>query len=51
MIGLGLVLLILGFVFGAYVLWAIGIALLVIGAVFWLLGRIDRPVLGRRRWY
>ena len=51
MIGLGLVLLILGLVFGVYVLWAIGIALLVIGAVLWLLGTIGRPVLGRRNWY
>lgn len=51
MIGLGLVLLILGLVFGIYVLWAIGIALLVIGAVFWLLGTVGRPVAGRRHWY
>ncbi|WP_192830001.1 DUF6131 family protein [Mycobacterium sp. UM_Kg1] len=51
MIGLGLLLLILGLVFGVYVLWAIGIVLLVIGAVFWLLGRAGRPVGGRRHWY
>ncbi|MEB3019913.1 hypothetical protein [[Mycobacterium] crassicus] len=51
MIGLGLVLLILGLVFGVYLLWAIGVALLVIGAVFWLLGLVGRPVGGRRHWY
>ncbi|BBZ24098.1 DUF6131 family protein [Mycolicibacter hiberniae] len=51
MIGLGLLLLILGLVFGVYVLWAVGIVLLVIGAVLWLLGRAGRPVGGRRHWY
>lgn len=51
MIGLGVVLLILGFVFKVYLLWVIGIVLLVIGAVFWLLGMIGRPVAGRRYWY
>ncbi|WP_165757857.1 DUF6131 family protein [Mycolicibacter engbaekii] len=51
MIGLGLLLLILGLVFHVYVLWAVGIVLLVIGAVFWLLGAAGRPVGGRRHWY
>ncbi|WP_409434897.1 hypothetical protein [Mycobacterium sp. SMC-14] len=51
MIGLGLLLLILGLVFNVYVLWAIGIVLLVVGAVFWLLGTVGRPVAGRRYWY
>ncbi|MGV0835070.1 DUF6131 family protein [Mycolicibacterium thermoresistibile] len=50
MIILGVILAILG-----YFLWAplmyIGIALIVIGAVFWLLGRAGRPVGGRRAWY
>ena len=51
MIGLGLLLLILGLVFDVYVLWAIGIVLLVVGAVLWLLGAVGRPVGGRRYWY
>jgi len=50
-IGLGVLLLILGLVFDIYVLWAIGIVLLVVGAVFWLLGTVGRPVAGRRYWY
>jgi multisubunit Na+/H+ antiporter MnhG subunit len=32
-------------------LWTLGIILLVIGAVFWILGSIGRPVAGRRYWY
>lgn len=51
MIGLGVLLLILGLVFNVYVLWAIGIFLLAVGAVFWLLGAMGRPVGGRRYWY
>jgi hypothetical protein len=51
MIGLGIVLLILGFVFGINILWSIGIILLVIGAVFWILGSVGRPVGGRRHWF
>lgn len=51
MIALGVLLLILGFVFGIQVLWTIGIILLVIGAVLWVLGAVGRPVAGRRYWY
>jgi hypothetical protein len=51
MIALGVILLILGFVFKVYLLWVIGIVLLVIGGVLWLLGAIGRPVAGRRYWY
>lgn len=52
MIALGVVLLILGFVFKTlHVLWVLGIILLVIGAVFWILGSVGRPVAGRRHWY
>ncbi len=42
MIVLGVILLILGFLFGINILWTIGIVLIVIGAVFWILG-VDRP--------
>lgn len=51
MIVLGIVLLILGFVLSMHLLWALGIILLVIGAAFWLLGSVGRPVAGRRYWY
>jgi hypothetical protein len=51
MIGLGVVLLILGFVFKISILWTIGIVLLVIGAILWILGSMGRPVAGRRHWF
>jgi hypothetical protein len=51
MIVLGAVLLILGLIFGMNVLWTIGVILIVIGAVFWILGSVGRPVGGRRAWY
>lgn len=51
MIILGAVLLILGLIFGINILWTIGIILMVIGAVFWILGSVGRPVGGRRAWY
>jgi len=51
MIVLGAVLLILGLIFGINILWTIGIVLLVVGAVFWILGSVGRPVGGRRAWY
>jgi hypothetical protein len=51
MIALGVILLILGFVFGINILWTIGIVLIVIGAILWILGSVGRPVGGRRYWY
>ncbi|BBZ72486.1 hypothetical protein MPRS_35790 [Mycobacterium paraseoulense] len=51
MIVLGVVLLILGFVFSVPLLWEIGVVVLVIGAVLWIMGSIGRPVAGRRYWY
>jgi hypothetical protein len=51
MIVLGAILLILGFVLHISILWTIGIILLVIGAVFWILGSMGRPVGGRKAWY
>src|SRR5690606_21425795 len=47
MIILGLILLVLD----VGVLWTIGIVLLVVGAVLFLLGSINRPVLGRRHYF
>ena len=51
MIGLGIILLILGYVLKVAVLQTIGIVLLVIGAVLWVLGSVGRGVGGRRHWY
>jgi hypothetical protein len=48
---LGVILLILGFIFGIGILWTIGIILIVIGVILWILGAMDRAVMGRRRWY
>ena len=51
MIVLGVILLILGWILNIQILWTIGIILIVIGAVFWILGSVGRPVGGRRAWY
>jgi hypothetical protein len=51
MIVLGAILLILGIILGINILWTIGVILIVIGAVFWILGSVGRPVGGRRAWY
>ena len=51
MIGLGIILLILGYVLKVAVLQTIGVVLLVIGAVLWVLGSVGRGVGGRRHWY
>jgi hypothetical protein len=50
-IGLGIILLILGYVLKVAILQTIGVVLLVIGAVLWVLGSVGRPVGGRRYWY
>jgi hypothetical protein len=51
MIALGIILLILGIIFGISILTYIGVVLIVIGAVFWILGSTGRAVGGRARWY
>ncbi|HJT93884.1 MAG TPA: hypothetical protein VJ777_18465 [Mycobacterium sp.] len=51
MIVLGLVLLVVGYVFNIGILWTLGIILLVVGAILWVLGAVGRPVAGRRYWY
>ncbi|MFF3671483.1 DUF6131 family protein [Microtetraspora malaysiensis] len=51
MITLGIILLIIGFIFGISVLWTIGIVLLVIGAVLWVLGALGHAVGGRRHYW
>jgi hypothetical protein len=51
MIVLGVILLVIGFLTGISLLWSIGIALVVIGAVLFLLGRTGTRVGGRAHWY
>jgi hypothetical protein len=48
---LGVVLLILGAVFGIGILWTLGVILIVVGAILWVLGRGGRTFAGRRYWY
>ncbi len=50
MIVLGLILLILGLIFGAGILWTIGLILIIVGAILALLGMADRAI-GPRRYY
>lgn len=51
MIVLGLVLLIIGFIFAIPVLWSIGIVVLLIGLVLFALGAVGREIGGRRYYY
>jgi hypothetical protein len=51
MIVLGLILLILGVLLELGILWTIGIVLIIVGVILWILGSMDRAVMGRRRWY
>ncbi|MFE7799343.1 DUF6131 family protein [Nocardia sp. NPDC057440] len=51
MIVLGIILLVVGFIFGIPILWTIGIVVLVIGLVLLLLGSTGRAVGGRRHYY
>jgi hypothetical protein len=50
MIILGLILLIIGLIVGSGILWIIGLVLILVGALFWLLGSMDRAI-GPRRHY
>ena len=51
MIILGIILLILGFVFSIPVLWTIGLILVAVGVVLMIVGTTGRAVAGRRYWY
>ncbi len=51
MIILGLLLLIIGFLFKISILWTLGIIVLIIGAVLWVLGSTGRAVGGRRHYW
>ena len=51
MIVLGVILLVIGFLAGISILWTIGIALIVIGAILWVLGSVGHAVGGRRHYW
>jgi hypothetical protein len=51
MIILGIILLIIGFVAKIAIIWAIGIAVLLIGLILVLLGSIGHAVGGRRHYW
>lgn len=51
MIILGVILLIIGFVFSIPILWTIGIILVVVGVILMILGATGRAIAGRRYWY
>ena len=51
MIVAGIVLLLLGLLLGIGILYTIGIILIVVGAVLWLLGSMNRSVGGRRHYW
>jgi Family of unknown function (DUF6131) len=51
MIVLGVILLVIGFLLGVSILWALGLILVVIGVVLWILGATGRAVGGRKHWY
>ncbi len=51
MIFLGIILLILGFVFTVHLLWILGIVVLVVGVILALLGATGRAVGGRAHYF
>lgn len=51
MIILGLLLLLLGMVLATPILWTIGIAVLIVGAILMLLGRAGRGIGGRSHYW
>jgi hypothetical protein len=51
MIVLGIILLIAGALLNIGILWTLGIILIIVGVILWILGAMDRPVLGRRYYY
>ena len=48
---LGLILVVVGALVDVGILVTLGVILVVVGLIFWLLGALDRPVLGRRHYY
>jgi hypothetical protein len=48
---LGIILAVVGALIDVGILVTIGVILVIVGLIFWLLGALDRPVLGRRHYY
>jgi uncharacterized membrane protein HdeD (DUF308 family) len=48
---LGVVLLIIGFLFHVPIIWTLGILAIVVGAILALVGVAGREIGGRRHWY
>lgn len=48
---LGIILLIIGFIFKVAILWTIGIIVLVVGAALAIAGALGRSIGGRRHYY
>jgi hypothetical protein len=51
MIILGVILLVVGFLLGFYLLWVAGVIILIIGLILLLMGHNGRPVGGRNHYY
>jgi Family of unknown function (DUF6131) len=51
MILLGIVLLVLGFIFTVHILWILGIVVLVVGVILALLGASGRAIGGRAHYF
>jgi len=51
MLAIGIICLILGFIFNIAFLWVIGVILAVIGAVLWIAGSLGHAVGGRAHYW
>jgi hypothetical protein len=51
MIIAGVLLLLIGLLVGAPILWTVGVILVIVGAVLWILGAAGREIGGRRHYY
>ena len=51
MIILGVILLVLGFIFSIQILWIVGLVLIAVGVILLILGATGRAVGGRKYWY
>jgi hypothetical protein len=51
MIIVGVLLLLIGLLIGAPILWTVGVILVIVGAILWILGAAGREVGGRRHYY
>lgn len=51
MIALGVLLLVLGFIFAVPILWSLGLVLLIVGAVLAIAGAAGRPIGSRAHYW